>query len=164
MFNLVSENAAILREPAPMVEFGVDSVNLQEISQHMMKLMVEQKGLGLSSQQVGFKLRMFVMIMSGKETVCVNPDITEKSGQIICEEGCLSFPELHLKIKRSETIDVLYHTTEGQKIECTLEGIESRCFQHELDHLNGITFDQNVSKLALDIAKRKRNKLMKRGK
>ena len=78
------------------------------------------------------------------------------------QEGCLSFPDLWLQVLRPDNVTVEYVNTIGKKVTEKLEGMVSRIFQHETDHLNGITYDTLVSKLALDIARRKQNKIWRK--
>jgi peptide deformylase len=75
------------------------------------------------------------------------------------EEGCLSFPNLWLKVARHNKITASYLDSTGKQCIIELEGIDSRCFQHELDHLNGITFTEYVSDLKLKMARKKQRKL-----
>ena len=80
-------------------------------------------------------------------------------------EGCLSFPMLALKIYRPETIEVEYQDFTGQKRTATYNGFSSHVFQHELDHLNGLTFTQRAKPLSLKMGLKKRgkfNRLVKR--
>ena len=92
----------------------------------------------------------------------VNPKIIEKGDEEgLINEGCLSFPGLFLKVLRPLNVVVEYVNTNGEKVNEKLEGMMSRVFQHETDHLNGITFDTLVSKLKLDMAMKKLNKRLK---
>ena len=70
-------------------------------------------------------------------------------------EGCLSFKGIWLKVERPKTVEVQYETTQGKTEYSTLDGMESKCFQHECDHLEGITFNQRVSKLRWQMANQK---------
>jgi len=74
------------------------------------------------------------------------------------EEGCLSFPNLWLKVARHNKITAMYLDNTNKKCIIELEGIDARCFQHELDHLDGITFTEYVSDLKLKMAKKKQRK------
>ena len=161
MYELINENDPLLREIMPLVTSFDDE--LADVAKRMIVTMIERRGFGLAAPQVGLALRMFVMNSKGKIISCVNPEIIETDDEVVCEEeGCLSFPDLTLKVTRAEKITGYYVTAEGELITETLEGIDARCFQHELDHLNGITFDKRVSKLVLSMARKKR--LKQRGK
>ena len=68
-------------------------------------------------------------------------------------EGCLSFKDVLVKVERPKIVEVQYETTQGKHTDfAKLDGMESKCFQHELDHLDGITFNKRVSKLRWDMA------------
>jgi peptide deformylase len=90
-----------------------------------------------------------------------NPKITLAEGECHMVEGCLSFPLLGLRITRPETIEVEYQDYNGEKHTTKFGGISARCFQHEMDHLQGLTFLDKVKPLALQQSLKKRNKLMK---
>jgi peptide deformylase len=72
--------------------------------------------------------------------------------KVIDLEGCLSFKDIWLKVERPKTVEVQYETTQGKTEYAKLDGMESKCFQHELDHLDGITFNKRVSKLRWQMA------------
>jgi peptide deformylase len=80
----------------------------------------------------------------------------------IKKEGCLSFPGLSLKVPRQDTINAVYYTEFGEKKTMEFSGITAQCFQHELDHMDGILFTQHVKPLALKMAKKKQDKVIKK--
>jgi peptide deformylase len=81
--------------------------------------------------------------------------ITKQSKEKVIDlEGCLSFKDIFVKVERPKEIEVQYETTQGKTKTARLDGMESKCFQHELDHLEGITFNQRVSKLRWDRARK----------
>ena len=105
-------------------------------------------GIGLSANQIGIWERAFVMIsdMENQETItCFNPKILKESkDQTVMEEGCLSYPDLYLKISRPSSVVVKYED-EGKKIhKIKLDGMIARIFQHEYDHMEGIDFTQRT--------------------
>jgi len=77
-------------------------------------------------------------------------------------EGCLSFPFLGLRITRPAEIGVRYQDYTGEWKGTTLSGLSARCFQHELDHMNGVVYTQRVKPMALQSGMQKRNKILKR--
>jgi peptide deformylase len=79
------------------------------------------------------------------------------------KEGCLSFPGLWLNVKRHTDIVVQYEDVEGNKQEQTFNGIVARCFQHELDHLDGVCFVDRAAKLSLKMARERQTKWLKKG-
>lgn len=125
--------------------------------------MLSHGGIGLAANQIGLPWRCFVM-KTNPVIVCFNPRIVDSSDeQIELEEGCLSWSGIILKIKRPKSIRVRYTQPNGEVVTKTFTGITARIFQHELDHLDGILFIDLVSKLKLDIAKRKAKKRNKNG-
>lgn len=106
----------------------------------MLRIMHQHQGIGLAANQVGERIRVFVMCVNGHTRACFNPEILKNNTDLTdYDEGCLSFPGESCIIKRPNTIDVRYYNVGGVEIRETLTGLASRCFQHELDHLNGIT-------------------------
>jgi peptide deformylase len=78
--------------------------------------------------------------------------INSSKEKVIDIEGCLSFKNVFVKVERPKVIEVQYETTQGKTRSAKLDGMESKCFQHELDHLDGITFNKRVSKLRWQMA------------
>ena len=141
---------------------------LEEFVKDMFETMKNYGGIGLSANQIGKPYRMFVMgdnkdIADGKKWVCINPEITDMSKELIrYKEGCLTFPFLFLDIERPQKVKVKYLNEKLETVEEELDGIVSRCYQHELDHMQGKVFTELVSKLKLDMALKKRDKEIKR--
>jgi peptide deformylase len=98
-------------------------------------------GCGLAANQVGSTKRVLVINTRHTQFTAVNPVITKMSSQqVVSEEGCLSFPEgLLVKIHRAKQISVNFLDAKGKLKKMKLRGLESRAFQHEMDHLDGIT-------------------------
>ena len=141
----------------------VDKVtNVTEATiEEMFKLMYTSNGIGLSAIQVGYPFRVFIMDtapLSSKvgKRVFVNPEILEASTELLStQEGCLSFPGIGAVIKRPERIKIKARDINFSEFELDLDGIESVCFQHELDHLNGITIYDRAGPLKRDQIKKK---------
>lgn len=111
-----------------------------EIAYYLLKSMREHGGIGLAANQLGLCYRVFVLA-TNIPMVCFNPrivDFDEKTDRLA--EGCLSYPDLSVKVARSTKIRVRYQDIIGEVKSKTLEGLAARVFQHELDHLNGVTF------------------------
>jgi len=138
----------------------------KELSDEMFKLMFKYKGLGLSANQVGLPFNMFVMgghpmIEKGLKMTCFNPMIVSSSEEtVMMKEGCLTFPFVFLSIKRPRKVVVKYTDVNGDLQEAHLDGMMSRIFQHEYDHMLGRTFTEHVSKFKLDRAYKKAEKMM----
>jgi len=121
---------------------------------HMIDTMYEAKGLGLAANQVALPFQLLVMNVTGDpelkdhEHVFINPVIVERSGTQEGDEGCLSFPELFQKIRRAKTVKVQAYNLKGEPITVVASDLEARCWQHEIDHLNGIVFIDKMGPLA----------------
>ena len=151
-------NEFLEKQVAP---FNFDTMDADKISKEMIEMMLKYKGVGLASNQVGIDAQIFVMGEENPITV-INPMVTEVGTEKIeMEEGCLSFPGLYMKVKRPSVVSVQYLDTKQKECIIKLEGFHARVFLHEFDHLQGITFDQRVSKLRLDMAKKKQQKILK---
>lgn len=130
----------VLYRPAKVFEdFHAPSQNSFLVDQ-MISFMRKNRGIGLAAPQIGVSRRLFVMEVNGVQRACFNPEILISSDDLLeYVEGCLSFPGEECKIKRPSAVTVRYQTVTGDWIEETLDGMTARCFQHELDHLNGVT-------------------------
>jgi len=138
----------------------------KELTDKMYELMKKYGGIGLSANQVGLPFNMFVMgdhpnLENGMKLTCFNPMIISKSDEtVVMEEGCLTFPFLFLKITRPRKVVVKYTDENNELKEGQLDGMISRIFQHEYEHMLGRTFTEHASKLKLDRAYKKAEKLM----
>jgi peptide deformylase len=160
MLKLHKEDDPILKQQAEHWDFD-NHVNAAVIEREMLDLMKASNAVGLAGNQVGLLRRVFVMrTADGREVGCFNPWIMfGDNDKITGDEGCLSFPNLWLKVARHNKITASYLDNTGKACIIELEGIDARCFQHELDHLNGITFTEYVSDLKLKMARKKQRKL-----
>jgi peptide deformylase len=162
---LVEPKHPALHKPADIDPFTApDDANWAQREVDMFKLMHDRYGIGLASPQIGNSYNMFVMNMKGSGDVGVyNPKILEFSEEeVLMEEGCLTFPLLYLHVTRPEKVKVSYTLYDGKtEVEGWLDGIDSRCFQHEFEHLQGKLFLDNVSDFKLQRAKKKRDKYLK---
>ena len=157
---LVYAPAEILKKPTISVDEDMD--NVVQLAEQMHKIMSQNNGIGLAAPQVGIDKSFFIVGDKTRYMLAVNPKIIETSDeQVLMTEGCLSFPGIFLKVLRPLNAVVEYVNTKGETVNEKLEGMMSRVFQHETDHLNGITFDTLVSKLKLDMAMKKLNKRLK---
>jgi peptide deformylase len=136
----------------------------QEIERQMIDFMLVNRGIGLAANQIAVTKRVFVIgsrhIQGFPEPFALfNPRIIESSKDLILDqEGCLSYPDLYLTVKRPSWIVAEYRNSQGHSIEARFDGYLSKCFQHELDHLNGICFVDRVSQLKLQLAMKKLRK------
>ena len=163
MFKLVDSTDPVLRQSTLEFDFSQTTVDPQQLSNEMIKTMGHFNGIGLAGPQVNVPLAIFVMGWDDKFTTVINPRITSVSNtNVLFDEGCLSFPGLVLRIPRPETVEVEYFNVKGDKQLTTLQQLDAIVFQHEFDHLNGICFDKKVSKLKLDMAKKRLHKLKRK--
>jgi len=118
----------------------------KKLADKLIKNMLYHKGVGLSANQIGIWERVFCMIKDEEEIiVCFNPRIIKSyKKEVEMEEGCLSYPDLFLNIVRPEAIVVKYETEDCRTCKVKLDGMASRIFQHEYDHMQGIDFTQRV--------------------
>ena len=141
--------------------------DLLQFEKDMVDLMKKSNGMGLAANQIGITKRFFAIGHNTfdtfqKSAIIWNPLIKKQSEETIFDvEGCLSFPGLFMKVKRPDIIGVKYLDTQQKECIIKLEGLHARVFLHEYDHLQGITFDQRISKLRLEMAKKKQEKLLK---
>jgi peptide deformylase len=111
---------------------------LAHLVDDMVETMHQAGGLGLAAPQVGVQKRLFVYQLEGQDPVTViNPTIAESRGEWEFEEGCLSIPGLYFPIVRPKEIHLTGWDLDGREISIEADEIEARCFQHELDHLDG---------------------------
>ena len=135
--------------------------DIEKFENDYINLMKENFGIGLAANQVGITKRFFAIGSDTFDTfkkpvIIWNPRLIKTSEEkVIDEEGCLSFKGIWLKVERPKTCEVEYETTKGTKETARLDGMESKCFQHECDHLDGITFNKRVSKLRWQMANKK---------
>ena len=160
---LVPVTDPILKNPLESCSIGLDRKELQD---RLLSAMEHYQGIGLSANQIGIKERAFIMYsdVKKKETItCFDPLITDYSEEkIIMDEGCLTWPGLWLKVERSEGIRCVYNDVDGELVQVQMHGLEARIFQHEYDHMEGTNFTQRVSRLKLNMAKRRASKMQKR--
>jgi peptide deformylase len=161
MLNLVKDNDPVLKQIADPWDFEKDP-DAKEFEIDMVQTMITSNGRGLAANQVGITKRVFAIHLDGQVPFCMfNPRILivdNNQPLVEGEEGCLSFPELWLKVKRYSSLTAEYFDRSGNKCIIELKGMDARCFQHELDHLNGVCFTNKISPLKLALAIKKQRK------
>jgi peptide deformylase len=148
--------------------FDFDELDAVQLSGEMTRIMMDKQGIGLSANQVGIDAQIFVMrplqhAEIKKPFAVINPIILEIGEEKINgPEGCLSHPGLVINVTRPNRLVAQF--LDLDKKECILEftGIDARCFLHEYDHLHGIEFVDRVSKLKLQMARKKLKKQMRK--
>ena len=159
-------NNDYLTEATDPFDFDNPPIDPRELFINLRDTMIHYKGLGLSANQVGIPYSVFVMgNPRNREEILgfFNPKILDTSGDSVSlDEGCLSFPGLVLSVPRWESIRYRATNFEGQTDSGQFNGMSSRIFQHEYDHLQGTVFMNRISRLKRDIALKKHKKQMVR--
>jgi peptide deformylase len=152
----------ILLQPGePVTEFNAE---LRKLADDMFETMYAGQGAGLAGEQVGIAKRIIVIDLSGgknpeQKIVLINPEIISTEGKLYEMEGCLSFPEIFEKVVRPAKVRVRAQDVKGKWFEMDGAGLLARCFQHEIDHLDGKLFISRMSALKRDLVQRKIRKL-----
>ena len=124
------------------------NLDRHHLSRVLVDNMIHHQGIGISANQIGIWERAFAMVRdleNNEVMVCFNPRIIKSySEEVEMEEGCLSYPELFLMIKRPDKIVVKYEDEDKKTHKMKLQGLASRVFQHEYDHMEGIDFTQRT--------------------
>lgn len=161
----------ILTFPNPVLRQKVETVtsfdeSLKELATDLAETMYDAPGAGLAANQIGVCLRVVVVDVSEnkeekKHLVLVNPEIIDKEGCQIDEEGCLSVIDLTAKVERYRKLLVRAQDLDGKSWEFPAEDFFARVIQHELDHINGILFIDHLSPLKRTLYKRRLKKLLR---
>ena len=147
----------ILKSPNPIlkqVSRRINEINneIRQLANDMVETMINSGGVGLAGIQIGQDLRMIAVINNDMENlidstqypvlIALNPEIVEKSEETVkMTEGCLSFDGITKRIRRPTTISVNYTDLQGKKKTVRVTGRNARIFEHEIDHINGVTLD-----------------------
>jgi len=151
---LVSPTEPILFDEMPKFDFENPPMDPVTIAKHLAETMILHGGLGLACNQIGLPYRA-CSIQSDPVIVMFNPHITAMSDDFtILDEGCLSFPNFIVKVKRPNWVRVRYTEPNGNVVTNKFHGMTSRAICHEIDHLNGIVFWQRANRIHLDRAKK----------
>jgi len=161
----------ILTYPDPVLRQKVETVtsfddSLKHLAADLAETMYAAPGAGLAANQIGVCLRVVVIDVSAskeeqKHLVLVNPEIIEKEGCQVDEEGCLSVIDLTANVERFRKLLIRAQDLEGKIWEFPAEDFFARVLQHELDHLNGILFIDHLSPLKRTLYKRRLKKLLR---
>lgn len=156
----------VLLTPTARVEAIDDEI--RTLVADMVETMYAAPGIGLAANQVGVGKRLCIVDLSVGETpgdlkVLINPRLVATAGKDSAEEGCLSFPDITLDIERPATATVEAEGLDGKTFRIEADGLLARAMQHEIEHLEGRTFLQNVSSLKRELVKRQIRKKIKSG-
>lgn len=140
----------ILRiQAAPITEITDE---IRQLARDMIETMQAADGIGLAAPQVAESIALIVVDFglieeNAKPRALINPEISDESGSVSIEEGCLSVPEIREEVTRAERIQLRYLTIDGAKTETEFEGLAARVILHEIDHLNGVLFVDRIGTL-----------------
>ena len=160
---LLHKDNPLLRQEMPFFDFDNPPTDPIKLKEEMIDRMFEEGGVGLSANQIGYEYRVFVMKGANKEQSMffANPEILELSEETEnMEEGCLTggCEGIFAIIKRPSWVRARWQDENGDVKEMEFSGMTGRCFQHELDHLNGILFIDHMSRLKYERAVKKKQK------
>jgi len=141
---------------------------IRTLAADMLEVMYDEPGIGLAAPQVGEAVRLIVVDTEWRDEdaqrnplVLVNPEIVSSEGSILWTEGCLSVPEFEAEVERFAKLRLQALDLEGRKLEIDAEGLQAVCFQHEIDHLDGVLFIDRISRLKRNLYIRKRRKQLR---
>ncbi len=149
-YSIVKFGNKALREKSKVVEDVNDDI--RKLAEDMLATMREADGIGLAAEQIG-RNEAICIIDVPKEHACdikmplvlINLKVIEKDGELHEQEGCLSFPDVYIKVHRSKEVTATYTDLEGKQQTVKATGLLSRAIQHELDHLNGVLLVDHMS-------------------
>ncbi|MCJ7487362.1 MAG: peptide deformylase [Candidatus Aminicenantes bacterium] len=157
---LIIGHPTLIKKAEPVERIDKDIVRL---AGDMVETVHAAPGIGLAAPQVGVSQRLIVVDLSvgarkDDLIVLVNPEIVRKEGEVTCEEGCLSVPDIREKVARPYRVTVSGLDLEGQPVEVDAEDLLARVLCHEIDHLDGILFVEKLSPLKRKLIKNKLKK------
>ena len=146
----------------------VFDAKLKKLVEEMFESMYAAQGIGLAAPQISISKRITVIDVSFKKNpeekiVLINPEIIDRTGKQVEEEGCLSLPDIREKVQRAAWVKVRAQDVNGEWFEIEGEELLARAFQHEIDHLDGVLFIDRLSRLKRDLVIRKIKKQIKNG-
>jgi len=120
-------------------EIGNMDAEVKKLIKSMVSTLKQKNGLGLAAPQIGVPKRIFLALNENKNGIitAINPVLADTEGEEIDLEGCLSFPEVYFSIQRARKAVLKAHDEKGREFIIEAKGLLARCFQHEMDHLNG---------------------------
>lgn len=163
----------VLQFPDPRLKEVSEPVSqvtdeIRQLAADMCEVMYDEPGIGLAAPQVGEQIRLIVVDTEWTEEgndrnplVLVNPEIVEKEGKITWTEGCLSVPDFTADVDRAERVKLRATDLDGQPVEIDASELQAVCFQHEIDHLDGVLFIDRISRLKRGLYVQKRKKALR---
>jgi len=156
-----------LRRVSRPIEAITDA--LRQLAHDMCDVMYDEPGIGLAAPQVGEDVRLIAVDTEWRAEdaeknplILVNPELSEHDGKIVWTEGCLSVPDFEAEVERAERVLLRARDLDGNELAIRAEGLQAVCFQHEVDHLDGVLFIDHISRLKRSRYVLKRKKQQKR--
>jgi len=162
IYKILPDNDPMLSTSAEKFDFDNPPMDPTELFQNLKETMIAHRGLGLSAPQVGIPYQVFIIgNPNDPDSIfsVFNPKIVYEGNPVVMEEGCLTYPGMFIKIKRSHDIRARFSGHDGRVDTMPMVGYTARAFLHEYDHLQGITFVKRASALQLQRAKKQKQKL-----
>lgn len=148
----------VLVTPTNPIEKLDDSI--KDLIVDMKKTMIEEEGIGLAANQIGLTQSIFIAGETQESAKAfINPEILESQGKIRTTEGCLSFPEIGVYVKRAKRVLLKYIDEDFKEQEEWIDGFLAIVCQHENDHLLGKTFIDNISSIRRDMIIKRINEI-----
>lgn len=164
ILELSDENSPLLRTELEKFDFKNPPCDPVQLANDLIETMHYHRGIGLSANQCGLPYNAFAL-WSEKPLVCFNPRIIDVSEELVqLDEGCLTFPQMFLKIKRPKIIKVRFQNIDGEVENHKFTGMTARAFQHECDHLMGKTFLSRANQVHVQRARNQQKQLMRAAK
>jgi peptide deformylase len=142
---------------------------IRALAQDMCDVMYDEPGIGLAAPQLGVPVRLIVVDTTWTQEdgerdplILVNPEITERDGKITWTEGCLSVPDFEAEVERSANVRLIARDLEERPVDIAASEIQAVCFQHEIDHLDGVLFIDRISRLKRNLYVNRRKKQLRR--
>ncbi|HKJ25982.1 MAG TPA: peptide deformylase [Myxococcota bacterium] len=155
-----------LKEVSEPISEVTDAI--REIAADMCDVMYDEPGIGLAAPQVGEAIRLIVVDTEWTEEdaersplVLLNPEIVEREGKVTWTEGCLSVPDFTADVERAARVKLRATDLDGKPVEIDAEELQAVCFQHEIDHLDGVLFIDRISRLKRSLYVQKRKKALR---
>tara|TARA_R110002050_G_scaffold269917_2_gene412628 strand:+ start:174867 stop:175412 length:546 start_codon:yes stop_codon:yes gene_type:complete len=172
LFNLLGLFMAlleILHFPDPRLrkkatEITKITAEIRQLAEDMLETMYDAPGVGLAANQVNVQKRLIVIDVSEDKTsplIFINPEIVNKQGERVHEEGCLSVPEAYELVTRADIVRVKALNLDGKSFEMEADELLATCIQHEIDHLDGKLFVDYISNLKRQRIKKRLEKQFK---
>ncbi len=156
-----------LRQVSRPIDAVTDEI--RALAADMLEVIYDEPGIGLAAPQLGEPVRLIVVDTEWTEEgaersplVLVNPELHDPEGKVVWNEGCLSVPDFQAEVERAERVRLTARDLEGRPLEIRAEGLRAVCFQHEIDHLDGLLFIDRISRLKRNLYVQRRKKQLRR--